>query len=353
MAAAATPDQVAEQLRQHDRLRRSTDIPTFYGIPSRDTITATQLVKRVERASRVAGWNAATMIDQFFLSLRDEAINWHNALERRPGFDIDNWDAVKAEFLAAYATKYTALSICTTIQTLCQKTDEPVQMFFNRVDMVFDNAKFVRPVNVMEFQGADAELHTDGVPAVPAVAADPAAVPPVVGHAAVPAVPALDIPRPRANQLVALGAGQMERYLMMVVFVGGLKSEIRDEMLKRNINTAEEALDEARKIELILKDEREKKTRGTAVTSIEEDEDEIMLIEEEDVAHVEAINAIRRRQGKRPFRFKVRRSENRTCHYCKKPGHLIKDCRTRLRNENRTHAVQSENQNPYQTKPLN
>jgi hypothetical protein len=289
------------------------------------------------------------MIDQFFLSLRDEAISWHNALERRPGFDLDDWDAVKKEFLAAYVTKYTALSICTTIQTLCQKTEETVQMFFNRVDTVFDNAKFVRPANVMEYQGDPAYLQAAQIPAVNP---NPDANPPIVGHGLIPAV---NIPRDRADRLVSYGAGQMERYLMMVVFVGGLKTELRDELLKKDINTAEQALDEARKIEIILRDEKEKRTKGIAVTSVtQEEEDEIMMIEEGEVEHVEALNAIRRRQGKKPFRYRVKGGSSgngKTCHYCKRLGHFIRDCHKRKANEERNNSGQSSN--PYQSKALN
>jgi hypothetical protein len=74
---------------------------------------------------------------------------------------------VKREFLAAFASKYTALAVCTTLQSLRQKADETVQVFYNRVQDTFSNAKYGRPANIMQYQG-DAAGRT-----VPA--ADPAA----------------------------------------------------------------------------------------------------------------------------------------------------------------------------------
>ncbi len=50
--------QIQQALIAHDRVWRTTDIPLFYGRKGKDTISPQQLVERLEKAARVAGWNA-------------------------------------------------------------------------------------------------------------------------------------------------------------------------------------------------------------------------------------------------------------------------------------------------------
>ena len=96
----AAPDAAAlnNVLINHDRVRRTTDIPLFYGVKERDTITPQQLIERIERAARVANWNNDQIkCDQFFLSLREEAINWAN--QCMPGIDIERLVIISDLFL--------------------------------------------------------------------------------------------------------------------------------------------------------------------------------------------------------------------------------------------------------------
>ena len=47
---------LAEALTQHDKVRRSIDIPLFYGRKDKDSISPHQLLERINRAKRVANW---------------------------------------------------------------------------------------------------------------------------------------------------------------------------------------------------------------------------------------------------------------------------------------------------------
>jgi len=128
-------------LINHDRVRRTTDIPLFYGVKEKDTITPQQLVERLDRAARVAKWQDDELkCDQFFLSLRDEALKWANTLDNLIGFDKNDWGEVKKKFLEAYAPKFSAKALCISFQDLKQKGHEDVQTIYNRVSETFRNA---------------------------------------------------------------------------------------------------------------------------------------------------------------------------------------------------------------------
>ena len=122
-ADGGAPPGLDNALIAHDRVRRTTDIPLFYGIKEKDTITPQQLIDRLERAARVARWATDELkCDQFFLSLRDEALKWSDTLDNIIGFDKENWQQVKSKFLAAYAARFTAKTLCISFQDLKQKS---------------------------------------------------------------------------------------------------------------------------------------------------------------------------------------------------------------------------------------
>ena len=93
----ANQDQAQAQVVQaallnHDRVRRTTDIPVFHGRQSKDTIQPQQLIERLEKAARVAGLDQDQMkCDEFSLSLRDNALSWYNTLDNIIDFDKNNW----------------------------------------------------------------------------------------------------------------------------------------------------------------------------------------------------------------------------------------------------------------------
>ena len=63
-------------LLNHDRVRRTTDIPLFYGKKSKDTIQPQQYIERLEKAARVAQWpDDQRRCDEFTLSLRENALS--------------------------------------------------------------------------------------------------------------------------------------------------------------------------------------------------------------------------------------------------------------------------------------
>jgi hypothetical protein len=312
----AAEQNLVRALTQHDKVRRSTDIPLFYGRKDKDTISPHQLLERINRAKRVANWpDDERVCDEFYLCLRDKAISWSNTLDNIPGFNKNNWADVQREFLAAYATKFTARTLCTSFHDLRQKSDETVQDFYNRVSEVFRDAFLVKPDHVTVHDGTDAERF--GLTVV------------------------------QAQALMKRGIDNMQLLVMNTMFIGGLKSEIRDKVLETGPTQIQESVKLAREIEIISRDGRDKPARGAYISAVDADDDpavsaedvDVLDIEYSDVAHVHKINAIRRRMNKPPLKYKVRPGSRPAgssrpkpaveCWYCKIPGHLQKDCRKR------------------------
>ncbi len=88
---------IQQILNNHDRTKRSTDIPLYYGQSTKDTIAAHLLIVCVNDAGEIAGWENACKLLEFKMCLRDKAICWFEGLTE-DRVDTNNWDTVKNEF---------------------------------------------------------------------------------------------------------------------------------------------------------------------------------------------------------------------------------------------------------------
>jgi hypothetical protein len=96
---------IQQILQNHDRAKRSTHIPLFYGQPAKDTIAACLLIVRVQDAGEIAGWDNNRKLLEFKMCLRDKAVGWFEGLTE-DSINTDDWPTVKAEFLDTYELKY-------------------------------------------------------------------------------------------------------------------------------------------------------------------------------------------------------------------------------------------------------
>jgi hypothetical protein len=346
-AAGLNQGQVQDILANHDRVRKSTDLPLFYGRKEKDSVTARLLIDRFQTASRIAAWDANQVrkIEEFYLILRDRALIWWKSLEDIPDFPVDgngrynDWNRVKDEFLAAYAVRYTAKSACTNFQDLVQRSGENVQDFYLRVSEAYQRLRESRPEAMFAVR----------YNVVPIVGAD----------------------------LKKEGIDDMGRFFLHQLFLAGLKEDVRVKTMEAGHDTLQLSLATARETEAILND----KSKRSLLSAIQQERADIESEEFEDFFsnylanrddsdmepweenYVDKVNAIRIQNGKRPFKAGGggKRPFNKAaviCRYCNIKGHFQKECKKRLREgkpqvdaqgkpylyENRVHPIRDEDE---------
>ena len=294
--------QIQDALLQHDRVRRSTDLPVFFGVPQKDIISARNLIDRLETAAQVAAWNTdKRKCEGFYLLLRDEALIWWRSIKSR-GVDQENWDQVKTAFLKSYEPKYSATTACHNLQDLHQRPGELVHRYYLRL---FDTL----------------EKFKESQPALGAVQHAPQN--PIV-----------------ANDLVAAkkeGAVEQDMFMRHQMFLAGLTERLRARVMEAGKANLGEAVDYAIELERIHQRSETRKVQAIQ----EEEEAHPTGFEDWDDDEMAAINAVRMRKGKPPlkkFGFSGGPKKGGSgpsgpikCRYCKKLGHMQKECRSRIR----------------------
>ena len=302
--------QAAAAVAAANRIKKATDLPPFFGVPSKDQCSARQLMDRMTHAARIAGWNQPDQkCDNFYLLLRDRALVWWDQLKYE-GIDVDNdWDAVKADFLRTYEPKYTAKTTCANFSDLTQRQGEGVHDYYLRV---------------CESMSRIVEAKPDALTAVRA------AVLPV--GAAVAAVAQAD-----REAIKAEGILDAEKFFRHQIFLAGISPHLRSKVMEANKDTLRESVTLALELETIHSERRVRTVAAVAEDAREEAEHDF------DDEELEAVNAIRQRNGKPPFRRRFQRSGPSSnsatagsssnfnkCRYCKQPGHLQKNCSARI-----------------------
>ena len=309
----AAQQHAQDALLHHHRIRRSTDLPTFHGIFGRDSITPRDLITRFENAADIAKWQTPEKkCQEFYMILRDDALTWWASMKDYK-IDTKDWDTVKAHFIKKFEPKSTAKTSCANLVELTQRPGESATKFHFRLYKIYERLCESRPATIFN------------VNTVPAVAAAATAA--------------------EQQAIKKEGIEDMEMFIKHQLFVAGLREPLRSEVMKEGKATLGEAVDFADELEAIhrkndktvnaIYEEDENTTANHAKENFNADE----LADDE----IEAINAIRQRNGKKPFmkkrNFTPRPGNNSSnnggntikCRYCKKPNHMQKECKSRLR----------------------
>jgi hypothetical protein len=315
-AAALAGPQLAQALNDHDRAKRSTDIPLYYGQTGKDTIAARLLIVRVNDAGAIAGWDNARKLLEFKMCLRDKAVGWFEGLiEER--INVDDWDIVKAEFLETYEPKYSAKTTCANFTDLNQKSEETINDYTYRVQMAYKRLIDKKPAAMAAVRVTIAAGATEA-------------------------------------EIKAEGVYDAFLFIKHQLFLAGLKDGLRDKVLEMEKPTFTESVKAARNLETIQNDQKRLNKISAIKHEIGNDMAREIIWEDLPDEQLGQL-AVLRFQQKRITNNQARsnttlRNPDTACRYCKKKGHLQKDCFSRKRNKA---PMVDANGKPYQNQNQN
>jgi hypothetical protein len=303
---------LAQVLNDHDRTKRSTDIPLYYGQPNWDTIAARLLIVRVTDAGAIAGWDNARKLLEFKMCLWDKAVGWFEGLTE-DRVDTDNWDTVKAEFLETYEPKYSAKMTCANFTDLTQKSEETINDYTYRVQMAYKRLMDKKPATMAAVRGTIAAGATKA-------------------------------------EVKAEGISDAFKFIKHQLFLAGLKDGIRDKVLEAAKDTFTESVKVACNLETIQNDHKRLNRINAIKNDMEEEKAKEIVwdnLSDDQLAQLAAIRFGRNNrynnngsnngnnhnnQGNNSHSMPLR-NLNTECRYCKKKGHLQKDCFSQKRDQ--------------------
>jgi hypothetical protein len=307
--AAAAQAGMAAALNDHDRMRRSTDIPLFYARRDKDTVLPRILIDRIEDAAAIATWDEARKIRELKLCLRERAIIWWKSL-RDTNIDTAVWDDVKAEFLTTYEPKYTAKTVCANFTDLKQHPDESMNDFLCRIQVAYDRLLDNKPATMVTVRNTMAAGATEA-------------------------------------QVKAEGINDMALFFKHQLFLAGVKDSLRDRVLEAGKADLQESLKLARELEAIQNDRKRSQKIAALKAVMQPQEAAAIFWDELENEDIDQIAAVRRQQPPRnnfnaastrapaanaaPIRNNGPRNPNIVCRYCKKKGHMQRECHSRRR----------------------
>lgn len=315
----ADPAQL-QALNQHDRNKKVADIPHWSAIPGKDTLTAKQLIQKIEHAAVICQWDNAAKAQQLGAVLKGPAYTWYLGLQRTHRMDNKDWATLKEMFLEQFESMITASALTMSLKDIRMLPTERVIDYNNKCQAVFNEYydKYV----------------TESI--VPADVVDPA-----MNIAA-----NLDY----TKKCLQVGAENMMVHIQKSLYEAGLLEHLRLEVSQKQYDSMR-ALQKAA-AEAEARHSKKKMSINALVSGALEDAEDLSdnddatvnAIEDLDGDDYDTIAAIFRSKGKKipPFLKRKYNAQKKTfnaasklskdqkkdmeCWHCGKKGHLIGEC---------------------------
>ena len=288
-------------------------LPVFYGIRTKDTITAAHMIERVEALQITNTWSDEDTFHHFSLALQGSAQEWVRTQQHLHENPAKTWTFIMPLFRANFAAQEDDSALLDQLRTIAMKGQENITDYGNRVSRLI-------------------ELLTDkfDVPAKPAPAAANAYT-----NAEVDAIRLAD-------------KRTMFRYMALQIFRAGLPKDLRAVVSQQKPTTFTQAFE-------IARDQIQITDPHKSVAAIEEDEPNINAVQfrpqtqrtnwnrkPNNYGNSNSGNQRQQPQPVRPYnntqnnnyRGPGNNSNNNGnkifCAYCKKPNHHQDQCRKRI-----------------------
>ena len=117
---------------------QQTKLPEFWGQKEKDSISANEFVKRVDKMMSANNWSDKVAFDNFGLALKGEANTWLDSqivLKQIEG-DRERWTIIRPFFKEEFATESGDKLILDGLAHMAMKPSENVRSFFGRLNKV-------------------------------------------------------------------------------------------------------------------------------------------------------------------------------------------------------------------------
>jgi hypothetical protein len=117
---------------------QQTKLPEFWGQKDKDSISANEFVKRVDKMKSANNWTEKVAFDNFSLALKGEANVWLDSqiiLTKIEG-DREQWSIIRPYFKEEFATESDDKLILDGLAHMAMRPTENVRSFFGRINAV-------------------------------------------------------------------------------------------------------------------------------------------------------------------------------------------------------------------------